>query len=157
MDKSKLMYKSQHPRLRPLILTPILTDRRLCRGGTGLMLLHLSFVKLGLPSWPCPFLHSLSIPCPGCGLSRAILHLLQGNWHQSLRVHAFAPLAVIFLGLIAAIALLPVHFHRFLIPKLEKWEKRTGIGFFCLFSLIIYWIIRVLFFREFLYNVVNLQ
>ncbi len=151
------MQESRHCPSRPIILTPILADRKLCRVMTGLTLLQLGLVKLGIPSWPCPFLHGLGIPCPGCGLSRATLQFLQGHWHQSFRVHAFAPIAVMFLFCVAAIALLPIQFHRYLIPKLKNWEKRTGIGVFCLFSLILYWLIRLLFFRDFLYEVVNLQ
>ncbi|MDD4098019.1 MAG: DUF2752 domain-containing protein [Lentisphaeria bacterium] len=52
---------------------------------------------LSLPSF-CPFLYCVSRPCPSCGMTRALLDLLQGNFLSALRWHAFAPLLVILAG-----------------------------------------------------------
>lgn len=34
----------------------------------------------------------LSIPCPGCGLTRAFAHLAKGEWSAALTAHPLAPL-----------------------------------------------------------------
>lgn len=35
----------------------------------------------------------LGLPCPGCGLTRGMAHLLQGNLERALTLHPLAPLA----------------------------------------------------------------
>ncbi len=35
----------------------------------------------------CVFRSTIGIPCPGCGLSRAFVYLLQGQWRQALLYH----------------------------------------------------------------------
>ena len=43
----------------------------------------------------CPMLLVTGIPCPGCGMTRAIVLLLSGHPAESLKMHPLAPLAVI--------------------------------------------------------------
>lgn len=45
----------------------------------------------------CPIRLQLHHPCPGCGVSRAVVLALQGHWHESLAMH---PLALISVGLV---------------------------------------------------------
>jgi hypothetical protein len=137
-----------------LIVSPILADRTLCRLFSGMMLVHLGFVKLGIPSWPCPFRHSLGIPCPGCGLSRAILDFCQGHWRQAVLIHAFAPIVLVFLLLVAAIAIFPANFQHFWVRNLRKLEERTRFSMFLVLALLSYWIIRLFFFRDLFYQLV---
>lgn len=42
----------------------------------------------------CPIAAFFSVPCPGCGLTRAALLLAAGDWNGALRVHPLAPLLV---------------------------------------------------------------
>ena len=55
-----------------------------------------------LATWTPPDDGSLSIcltrrvfglPCPGCGLTRGLAHLLQGNLSRAMALHPLAPLA----------------------------------------------------------------
>ena len=57
-----------------------------------------------LASWTPPDDASLSIcltrrvlglPCPGCGLTRGVAHLLQGNLARAMELHPLAPLAAL--------------------------------------------------------------
>jgi hypothetical protein len=105
-------------------------------------------VASGLPGWPCPVRHLLGIPCPGCGLSRAMAALLRGEWHTSLALHAFAPLFLLALALIGFSAMLPERPRRSLVYTIETIEHRTGITFLLLVCLMLYWLIRLLFFPE---------
>lgn len=53
-------------------------------------------VAFGIPL--CPFAIVTRHPCPGCGLTRATLAILQGHFHEGLRFH---PLAVVVSPVIA--------------------------------------------------------
>ncbi len=41
---------------------------------------------------PCPVAGLLGLPCPGCGLTRASVAMLHGDWALMLRWHPLAPL-----------------------------------------------------------------
>jgi hypothetical protein len=43
---------------------------------------------------PCPFAAFLSLPCPGCGLSRAARQLLAGDVQGALALHPLSPLVI---------------------------------------------------------------
>ena len=45
----------------------------------------------------CPMLLVTGIPCPGCGMSRALLLLFMGHPTESVRMHPLAPLVLILL------------------------------------------------------------
>ena len=40
----------------------------------------------------CPLRAVTGIPCPSCGLTRALAHLERGHWADAVRFHPFAPL-----------------------------------------------------------------
>lgn len=55
-------------------------------------LLTLALLAVLLWAWwqfqiPCPIRHWVGIPCPGCGMSRAYLSLLQGDVVGAFRYH----------------------------------------------------------------------
>ena len=53
----------------------------------------------------CPSAALLGIPCPGCGLTRATLALVHGDFAAALRLHPLVPiLTPIYLGLLAVVA-----------------------------------------------------
>lgn len=115
---------------------------------TGIAGLHLGLTALGLPGWPCPLLHGLGVPCPGCGLSRAALELLRGEWRASLSHHAFAPLLLAALAMIGVASLLPEARRLSLAGAVERLERRTGLSAILLVALVLYWIARWTFARE---------
>lgn len=43
----------------------------------------------------CPMLLITGIPCPGCGMSRALLLLLMGHPAESVKMHPLAPLVLV--------------------------------------------------------------
>jgi len=46
---------------------------------------------------PCPFKYLTGVDCPGCGFQRSVLALIQGDFHQSLRLYpATIPLLLFF-------------------------------------------------------------
>lgn len=143
-----------HPFRRP-ILAPLLKNRITCAAVTGATILQLSLVMAGLPGWRSPFHSIFGLPDPGCGLSRAIVALLRGDWATSVTFHAFAPLFVIALTLIALSAVLP----RWPRDKVAAWvaglEHRTGLTAILLVGLVVYWLARLLIMGEAFINLIN--
>jgi Protein of unknown function (DUF2752) len=137
-----------------LIVSRLVRHRRFCQALLAVAGLHFLLVSLKLPSWPCPIRHGLGIPCPGCGITRAILALLQGDWSRAIAIHAFAPLALLTLIFIAAGAILPQRQKSRLSIWTAQLEKRTGISLVLTLLLIIYWLIRLIFFNHQLYLLV---
>ena len=106
--------------------------------------LQVGLVATGLPGWPCPVKTFLGILCPGCGLSTAVVYLLQGQWENALRSHAFAPLFFFGFVLAAVVSALPGDTHRQAVSGVAHFERRTGIVAFLLLGLVAYWTLRLL-------------
>ena len=137
------------------ILASIVQNRLAGLMITGAAGLQAGLVSLGLPGWPCPFLHTVGLPCPGCGLSRAIIALVQGDWRTSLTLHAFAPLFILALVLVVWATILPQKQRIWLIGQLEIVERRTGITAILLIGLVLYWLVRLLIFPEAFINLIK--
>jgi hypothetical protein len=129
------------------ILASILRERTLTWVITGAAMLQAGLVMAHLPGWPCVVRLCLGIPCPGCGLSRAIAALLQGDWQSSLTYHAFAPFFVLALALIIITAFLPASPRSWLINQVETIERHTGLTAILLLGLVFYWVARLLILR----------
>jgi hypothetical protein len=136
------------------ILASILNNRSACVLITGATILQLGLVSAGLPAWQSPSHVVFGIPDPGCGLSRAIVALLRGDWRTSLTFHAFAPLFVVALGLIAVTSVFPQRPRDKIVDLVEYLERRTGVTAFFLIGLIVYWLARLLFMREAFFKLV---
>jgi hypothetical protein len=126
-------------------LAPLLTSRRLAVAITLTAIIQTVLVARGLPSWTCPFAHVLGIPCPGCGLSRATVALLQGDWRTALALHAYAPFLLCALILFGCASLLPARPRDLLAAGVAAVEQRTGLTTLLLIGLVCYWLARLLF------------
>jgi len=111
-------------------------------GATALQLL-LTFIRF--PSWPCPIFHGFGIPCPGCGMTRATLFLIHGDWKQALLMHAYAPIALVALMLITFCTIAPRRQAQQIAARAEIIERYTGLTALLLGGLILYWLARLLF------------
>jgi Protein of unknown function (DUF2752) len=125
----------------------------MCRAIAGVATVHMTLVATGLPGWQCPMRYGLGLPCPGCGLSRAIKALFSGNVEQAIAIHAFAPIALIVLALIF-FTVLGARSQRNRIAQLVQKIEKVGISSILLVAFLLYWLVRLLFFREALYNFV---
>lgn len=63
-----------------------------------------SDIRIGPINLPglCVLRQTTGIPCPGCGLTRAVVAAVHGDWNLSFAQHRLGPLVVLFLGLQAA-------------------------------------------------------
>jgi len=141
-------------RLSTPILAPIFKDRVTGMVIIGAAVVHSGLTILGLPSWYCPFRSVLGVPCPGCGLSRAISALIHGDLAASFAYHAFAPLFLIGLLLTALIIFLPSNSRHQVINWVDYIERHTGVTAIFLIGLVLYWLARILILREAFFNLI---
>jgi hypothetical protein len=126
----------------------LLRDRRLALAVAGVGGLNLTLFALHLPSWQCPVLHTFGVPCPGCGLTRAIALLVKGQWHASFTMHAFGPVFLLALVLIGAAAVMPDRYRAAFVNNIERLERKTAIPVILLSLFFVYWLVRLLFFSS---------
>jgi hypothetical protein len=126
------------------VLSPVLADRKWMLAISGAAILQVGLASANIPGWQCPVQHLLGIPCPGCGLTRAMILLFRGDLKQSIVFHAFAPVFAIALLMIIFTAILPDKQRQRIIAAVESWERRTGIANLLLIGLLLYWLARLL-------------
>lgn len=100
------------------------------RRNTGWLLLAgavagLALLGSGAPL--CPFAGWLGIPCPGCGLTRATVALVSGDWQTALRLHPLVGFVLPVLAWFAASALLGWKGRAAQdAPTAHRWAHRLG-------------------------------
>ena len=127
-------------------IAPLLRDRRFGLVLTGALGFHVGLLSLNLPTWECPFFRLTGLPCPGCGLTRACILLLRGEVQASMTFHAFAPVFVVLIAMMIIATLLPRSVTEPFINKAETLERQTGVTIIIFGGLILYWLVRILFF-----------
>ncbi|PYS92014.1 MAG: hypothetical protein DMF64_10685 [Acidobacteria bacterium] len=126
-------------------LAPMLARRSVALVISVVAIIQTALVWANLPAWPCPFAHVLGVACPGCGLSRATIALVRGDWRTALALHAYAPFFLCALIMFGCAALLPARPRDTLVATVTAVEQRTGLTALLLIGLICYWLARLLF------------
>lgn len=86
----------------------------------------------------CPFFHLFNIPCVGCGMTRAIKLIINGNILESLNYNLLPiPLLIV----IVLYIILSKYYNLFLIKIIKKYKKL--IIFIAFIIMIIIWIINI--------------
>ncbi|HLK28632.1 MAG TPA: DUF2752 domain-containing protein [Puia sp.] len=91
----------------------------------------------------CPFKMLTGFPCPGCGITKSLIFLYEGNLSKSIYYHLFGPM--VFLFCIIAIIVLTTE----LINGKEYFRSilfNTKIAYFLGSALAIYHLTRVIYF-----------
>jgi hypothetical protein len=91
----------------------------------------------------CPFKMLTGFPCPGCGITKSLIFLYEGDFLKSIFYHLFGP--IVFLFCIAAIVVLILE----LITKREYFQSilySKKIAYFLGFTLAIYHFGRIIYF-----------
>lgn len=128
---------------RRLVLTSLFDEPRLSLAILGAGAAHVGLTAMGLEGWPCPFYKATGWPCPGCGLGRASVMMLKGDWRNGLRWHAFAPVLLLVLTVLAGGLILPGRSKAALRKRICWLEKELYLGAVLLFGLIAYWLLRL--------------
>ena len=126
-------------------LASLLRDRRVSLVVAGVAAAQVAAVATGVGGWPCPVKSALGIPCPGCGLTRATLSLLGGEFAAAFRLHAFAPVLLLGLAAVAVAAALPAARREAFAAALARFERRTKAAYVVLGAMLLYWSVRLLF------------
>jgi hypothetical protein len=132
---------SGRPALAPL--ASLMARRTMALAVIGVSLAHVLLIALGLPGWSCPAQAAVGLPCPGCGLGRAVILLLQGHWLAAVEAHAFAPVLALVILLMCAALLLPPRAHRRFVQSVAIFEETTYVSLVALSGLVLYWLWRV--------------
>ncbi|UCH22878.1 MAG: DUF2752 domain-containing protein [Deltaproteobacteria bacterium] len=125
------------------VLAATLPNQRTLRLITAGAMLQLGVTLASGQGWQCPVYANFAIPCPGCGLSTAIILLIRGSWQTALSVHAFAPvflMLIIFMGILSA---LPHNSYRIAVQRLAVLERNYCFAGWLVIGLIVYWGVRV--------------
>lgn len=131
-------------RLYTPILAPVMQRRWIIALLAAASIFLVSMAAFEITAWQCPLKAALGVTCPGCGLTRAIVLLAQGKWLAAVKLHAFAPIGVVAVVLLVTGTLLPVKWRDRAAEQLAVFEKRGGIVFWLLLSVLIYWICRLI-------------
>ena len=126
-------------------LASLLRDRRVALGVTAVAAVQVAGVASEVGGWPCPLMSGLGVPCPGCGLTRATVSLLRGDFAAALGAHAFAPLLLLGLAAFAVAGLLPAPRREAFAGLVGRVELRTRAAYVLLAAVLLYWSVRLLF------------
>jgi|ERR1044072_328425 hypothetical protein len=126
-------------------LASLLRDRRFSLGVMGVAAAQVVGVATGVGGWPCPLKSALGIPCPGCGLTRASVSLLRGDFAAAFSAHAFAPVLLVGLAALAVAGFLPAAQREAFAGLVGRFERRTGVAYVLSAALLLYWSARLLF------------
>lgn len=124
-------------------LAPMVQHRWALITLVGLAILQMGLTAAGLGGWQCPVHVVFGVPCPGCGLSKAMALFIQGKWHVAIYTHAFAPIILVAVILLATAALMPRRIRANLSLRMAALERRTGIVAILVLVMFIYWGLRL--------------
>jgi len=124
-------------------LAVVMQNRWLLALIAGSAVLQIGLAAAGCRGWECPIRFISGIPCPGCGLSRAMALFIQGHWQSALEMHAFAPIILAAVGCLAVTAIMPRGIQHQAVRHVATWEKRSGIIAIVLMAMFIYWGLRL--------------
>lgn len=145
--KRPALCESAHSRMVAWLFTPILApimqNRRLLAIFAGIAILQVGLKAADLEGWRCPIQSVLGATCPGCGLTTALVLLCRGQWQAAVTVHAFAPLALMVLILMAFSGSLPADYRRAAARRVAALERRTGAVALVLFTMLFHWLIKI--------------
>ena len=103
----------------------LVRERKLGLAMLGGGLVYFALAICGVDLMPCPLLKVTGLPCPGCGMTRACLAMLQGNWAEVWHLNPFGPVFAVFWAVVAVGVALPQPWRDRFATWLGRFEQRT--------------------------------
>jgi hypothetical protein len=103
----------------------LVRERKLGVAMLGGGLLYFAIAACGVNLLPCPFLNVTGLPCPGCGMTRASLALLRGDWAEVWHLNPFGPVFAVFWVVVGIGVALPQPSRARYAERLGRIEQRT--------------------------------
>lgn len=126
------------------VLGPLMQNRWIIALLATLIVVQVVLTATGITAWQCPLRSTLGVPCPGCGLTRAMVMLAQGHWKAAIDLHAFAPI-LFGVGIFLVIgSILPAGLQQKIASQIAAFERLTGIVALLVLSILAYWILRII-------------
>ena len=134
--------KANDPGSRWELAAHLVRERRLGLALAGGGLLYFLLASGGVDLMPCPLFNVTGLPCPGCGMTRSCLAMLQGNWAEVWRLNPFGPVFAVFWAVVVVGIALPQPWHRRFAARLGRIERRTRWAGWLAITLAIYGLTR---------------
>jgi hypothetical protein len=125
-------------------LAPIMQQRSFLIILAGFAFVQIGLTAAGWQGWQCPIYSVSGMPCPGCGLSRAMALLIQGHWQAAFDMHAFAPILLFAVMFFAVTAAMPRRLQQSVLQRVADVERRTGIMIIVMVAMFAYWGLRLI-------------
>jgi hypothetical protein len=94
----------------------------------------------------CPLRAVTGIPCPSCGLTRALAHLWRGHWADAIHFHPFVPLVFLLILALAFMLAFELVTHKSIIGNPLKNRRDVWLVFA---GLVVFQVVRtVIFFLD---------
>jgi len=124
-------------------LARLLRDVALTRGIViGVFVLGVAHI-FRITILPCPFIALTGLPCPGCGMTRAMDALLHGDWSRAVAFHPYAPFFLV-LGIVISFSVfVPAKSREWLATRIEIFERSTALLSIILLTFAIYGLLRL--------------
>lgn len=129
--------------LRYPILGQLIDHRTFSRALVIAGVVQLTLQFYGLPSITCSFREVTGYPCPGCGLTRGVSALVQGQWDRAIEFHAFSPVAALAILLLLTGCIISDGLQRRLVRIVSEVERKTCVSQITMLLLWAYWMSRV--------------
>jgi hypothetical protein len=129
--------------LRQPWLAGLMRERSLCGWILLASFVLLTGSLLGISLWFCPFRAITGLPCPGCGLTRAVSSMVAGRWEDALQFHPFVPFFGLAWILLFLSVVLPVFAREKLIGWVQRFECKTGLTALLLIAFTAYGLTRM--------------
>ncbi|KQS46347.1 hypothetical protein ASG38_11085 [Flavobacterium sp. Leaf359] len=91
----------------------------------------------------CPFKMLTGFPCPGCGITKSLVYLYEGDLQKSLSYHLFGPFAFVFCIVVIIVLTLELKTQKEYFNSVFYSKK---IAYFLGAVLIVYHIVRLVYF-----------
>ncbi len=138
MDKVQERNESRRWHLAAWLIRDVRLGRAMVAGGALYGILSFT----GILRYSCPWHALTGLPCPGCGMTRGALALLEGDWKSSLRHNSLTGVMLVFWVVVGIGVVLPGPARERFSEAVGRFERKSRWALWFGIALIIYTLTR---------------